>query len=258
MRRRSPPELGFGDRPRIERAHLALERDRGLVPVEARFGFVDLVRVGDAVVGLRARRQCFAARDAREAFARAHRRRARRGDRAACRRCRRRAIGVRRSMQHGPGIEAGFHLHEIDAGFACRRRESRAGSAPRRASAAAATRARSSSRGAESRAPSRQDQAVRDDDHADPARSAASRCCASASFSVSGCSTAMLAASARCLTGLARELASATGRTIGLRVDRDDVDRRREAGSRHGTANPASPRTPAAVANVTVAMPASR
>src|SRR5579862_4091702 len=59
-------DLGFGDGPRIERAHFAFERDRGLLPIQTRPGFFELVRVFDAARRLRLLAQRFSARDARE------------------------------------------------------------------------------------------------------------------------------------------------------------------------------------------------
>ena len=46
-------DLAFGDRPGIERAHLALQLDRRALEIELRLRLVQLVRIGHAVVRLR-------------------------------------------------------------------------------------------------------------------------------------------------------------------------------------------------------------
>ena len=93
------------------RAAGARSSRRRLAPVDRRFGLLDLVRVGHAVVRLRRARQRAAAAS-RPAPRRSARRRARPAGRAASRRCRRRAIVRRLDQQHGAGVEAGVHLHD--------------------------------------------------------------------------------------------------------------------------------------------------
>ena len=136
---RAPSAPGAGSKARIR----AGDRDRrsGRQSI-ARFGLVDLARVGDA--GLELRRECNPSVPASSRGIECRRQSLRRpaspAGRASCRRCRRPRSASSRRMADGPGIEAGLHPHDADAGLGYRRPRWRARSARRRASAAAARR----------------------------------------------------------------------------------------------------------------------
>ena len=101
-------------RERVEGAHAALQRLGAQTPVDRRFGLVDLVGVGDALVGLPARVQAalLGQRQRLHDQPRALRRQAvvqRRGG----------VVGTDLAglgEQHVTGVEAGIHLHDGDAG----------------------------------------------------------------------------------------------------------------------------------------------
>jgi hypothetical protein len=61
-------DAAFGDRPGIEGAHLALQRDGRAGEVELGFGLVQLVRVGDAFLRLCACGERFAGEHALQTF----------------------------------------------------------------------------------------------------------------------------------------------------------------------------------------------
>ncbi len=109
-------EAGFCDRPRIERTHGPLERDRVGTPVQAGFGLVQLVGIGHAGLRLRLRDRLEAR--AQQAQAVGQHLRAHLGETvmqlpAQLARLDRGVL----AQKYRTGIQARLHLHQTDSGF---------------------------------------------------------------------------------------------------------------------------------------------
>ena len=237
MRMRSPSDVGFRDRPRIERANFAFQRDRRRPSSRCRASALSILcAYVDAGFGLRAWCELLATRDARATL-----RCSVCAPSAASLSCSEppvssAAIGVRRSSRIGPvSRPASICMRSTPVSSSPARIARWIGAAPRQRGSSEACTFQQPRRGIASTL-ARQDQTVGDDDHEIGHVIARVVACAILSLSETGCSTAMPAASARCLTRTCAQFASAPGRTIRLRVDRDDRRLAPHAHARrHGT-----------------------
>ena len=161
---------GNGDSPRIWSCTSAR-----LAPVDPGLALVDLVGIGDAVVGLRRELQRAALQRAERAHHQvgAERAPARRAGRPPS--CRGRSA-TRSAMRHGPGVEPLVHLHHHDAALGIARHDravDRRGAAPARQQRGMQVEA-AERHGIEDRL--RQDQPIGDDDRGIGAMRAESAC----------------------------------------------------------------------------------